>query len=90
VDKTYRALMTSARGAAVKPLPFCADAKLRDRLLDGARALDGVQKALADYLETKRLAFPRFFFLRCGGEHRGRGRETDRGDDAWREHTTVA
>ncbi|KAL0116299.1 hypothetical protein PUN28_011253 [Cardiocondyla obscurior] len=37
--------------------------KLLDRLEELQRQLDICEKALSDYLETKRLAFPRFYFI---------------------------
>jgi hypothetical protein len=49
---------------------MCASQKLLDQLSEGNKLLEAVQKGLADYLETKRLAF-----ARCGeplqGEQRG-------------------
>lgn len=39
----------------------CASQKLLDQLVESNKLLDSVQKGLADYLETKRLAF-----ARCG------------------------
>ena len=44
-------------------MEFCDDEKLLKKLSDSAVLLDQVQKGLNDYLETKRLYFPRFFFL---------------------------
>ncbi len=44
-------------------LQVCASQKLLDSFVEANKLLESVQKGLADYLETKRLAFPRFFFL---------------------------
>lgn len=40
-----------------------ADEELLKTLKESNKLLEQVQKGLADYLETKRLAFPRFYFL---------------------------
>jgi hypothetical protein len=45
------------------PLQTCANQKLLDQFTEANKLLEAVQKGLADYLETKRLAFARFFFL---------------------------
>ena len=37
--------------------------KLLQKLQENLKNLETVQKGLSDYLETKRIAFPRFFFL---------------------------
>lgn len=37
--------------------------KLLDRLEELERQLNICEKALSDYLETKRLAYPRFYFI---------------------------
>lgn len=42
---------------------LCGSQRLLDSFLEGNKLLDAVQKGLSDYLETKRLAFARFFFL---------------------------
>ena len=44
-------------------LKLCDDRTLLEQFKESNRVLDGVQKGLADYLELKRLAFARFFFL---------------------------
>jgi dynein heavy chain len=39
---------------------MCGSQKLLDQFVEGNKLLDSVQKGLADYLETKRLAFARW------------------------------
>lgn len=46
-----------------KILITCADRKLLESLKDCNHLLDVVQKGLSEYLETKRIVFPRFYFL---------------------------
>ena len=62
VNKHWLALMrkTNADATALK----CATApKLLEKLQSSNATLDKIQKNLEDYLEMKRAAFPRFFFL---------------------------
>ncbi|GLC47993.1 hypothetical protein PLESTB_000047400 [Pleodorina starrii] len=62
VDQSWRELMESTSQS-----PTCTDvAEERDKLMalqEANRLLEEIQKGLAAYLELKRLAFPRFFFL---------------------------
>eukprot|EP01018_Ginkgo_biloba_P007248 Gb_31258 [translate_table: standard] len=44
-------------------LTMCSSKKLLEQFRESNKLIDMVQKGLADYLETKRLAFSRFFFL---------------------------
>uniref|UniRef100_A0A6I8N290 Dynein axonemal heavy chain 1 n=1 Tax=Ornithorhynchus anatinus TaxID=9258 RepID=A0A6I8N290_ORNAN len=44
-------------------ISVCPDRRLLENLRDSNKLLDQVQKGLSDYLETKRRAFPRFYFL---------------------------
>ena len=62
VDKDYKELMYRARTKKLA-IPVCCEPGTLDMLKDDNRILDEVQKKLEDYLETKRSAFPRFYFL---------------------------
>jgi dynein heavy chain, axonemal len=62
VDKYWRTTMTAA-SRGVLAVRFCDDVRLCERLKEGNKLLEAVQKGLADYLETKRAGFSRFYFL---------------------------
>ena len=62
IDRTFKAIMT-----ATSKNPNVVDACTADNRLQVLVALsdrlDSCQKSLSDYLDTKRCAFPRFFFI---------------------------
>nr|XP_015207526.1 PREDICTED: dynein heavy chain 3, axonemal-like [Lepisosteus oculatus] len=62
VDRTWRELMhdSEQEGDVLKLL---SQRPLLDRLRQAQDMLEEIQKGLSDYLERKRLFFPRFFFL---------------------------
>ncbi|DBA03742.1 TPA: hypothetical protein N0F65_004159 [Lagenidium giganteum] len=62
VDKNWRQTLAAAKQ---KPsaINFCNNEKLLDRFQESNRFLEQVQKGLSDFLETKRSAFSRFYFL---------------------------
>lgn len=62
VDKYWRSTMQSAQ-KGVLAIRFCDDVRLLERFKEGNKLLEMVQKGLADYLETKRAGFSRFYFL---------------------------
>ena len=49
--------------SGVLAVKFCDDVRLLERFREGNKLLEMVQKGLADYLETKRAGFSRFYFL---------------------------
>ena len=62
VDKNWRQeLLKGTRKPAA--LAFCSNERLLKMFKESAVFLDLVQKGLSDYLETKRGAFARFYFL---------------------------
>ncbi len=62
VDKNWRQTVSSAK-AKPKAIDFCSNEKLLQKFQESNKFLDMVQKGLSEYLETKRGAFARFYFL---------------------------
>ncbi|KXZ54227.1 hypothetical protein GPECTOR_5g319 [Gonium pectorale] len=62
VDRMWRKTTETAKRNPLV-LKVCASQKLLDSFIEANKLLESVQKGLAEYLETKRLAFARFFFL---------------------------
>ena len=62
VDRVWRQRMQQAKDST-KALNFFDVANLLDNFTKANESLDLVQKGLSDYLETKRQAFARFYFL---------------------------
>ena len=62
VDRQWRKTLERV-AAAPHVLTFCDDEQLLEQWLKSNAELERVQKNLADYLETKRTAFARFYFL---------------------------
>ena len=61
-SKYWRTTMSSAV-KKVQAIKFCDDQGILERFREGNKLLELVQKGLADYLETKRAGFSRFYFL---------------------------
>ncbi|KAL7754340.1 hypothetical protein RI367_000321 [Sorochytrium milnesiophthora] len=62
VDKTWRDIMRSCSETPVI-MQFTNTPNLLTRLKESNTLLEDIQKGLNEYLEKKRIAFPRFFFL---------------------------
>jgi len=62
VDRMWRRSLQEAKSHP-HMLAVCTNKTQLEQFIDANKQLDTVQKGLADYLETKRLAFARFFFL---------------------------
>ncbi|KAI6649612.1 Dynein heavy chain 1, axonemal [Oopsacas minuta] len=61
-ERIWNAIMKSAK-ANPKIIQLCPDYKLLDSLKECITLLEQIEKGLNEYLETKRRAFPRFYFL---------------------------
>ncbi|XP_023368810.1 dynein heavy chain 1, axonemal [Otolemur garnettii] len=62
MERIWRKIMKNAYENR-EVINVCSDQRLLDSLRDCNKLLDLVQKGLSEYLETKRGAFPRFYFL---------------------------
>ena len=62
VDRLWRKTLDRV-GKAPKIIAFCNDDELLEQWIKSNNELERVQKNLSDYLETKRAAFARFYFL---------------------------
>ncbi|KAL3318377.1 Dynein heavy chain 1, axonemal [Cichlidogyrus casuarinus] len=62
MDRIWRKVMKAAQNST-SVMTFCPDARLLTNLKECNKLLEAVLKGLSEYLEAKRQAFPRFFFL---------------------------
>ena len=62
VDKSWRELMRKTKDFP-NALRAATEEGVLEMLQNNNQQLEKIQKSLEDYLETKRLAFPRFYFL---------------------------
>ncbi|KAM6980842.1 dynein axonemal heavy chain 1 [Aplochiton taeniatus] len=62
MERTWRKVMKAANDNR-QVIELCPDPRLLENLKDCNKLLELVQKGLSEYLETKRGAFPRFYFL---------------------------
>ncbi|VDM31966.1 unnamed protein product [Hydatigera taeniaeformis] len=62
MEKIWRKVMKIAHGQP-NVITLCPDSRILNNLRECNNLLEQVQKGLSEYLETKRQAFPRFFFL---------------------------
>ncbi|CAH0663656.1 unnamed protein product [Spodoptera exigua] len=62
MERIWRRIMSSA-AACPKIMIICPDSRLLDSLTEAIHLLEVVSRGLNDYMELKRLRFPRFFFL---------------------------
>uniref|UniRef100_A0A8C0W387 Dynein axonemal heavy chain 1 n=1 Tax=Castor canadensis TaxID=51338 RepID=A0A8C0W387_CASCN len=62
MERIWRKIMKNAYENR-EVINVCPDQRLLESLRDCNKLLDLVQKGLSEYLETKRSAFPRFYFL---------------------------
>ncbi|XP_027011591.1 dynein axonemal heavy chain 1 isoform X2 [Tachysurus fulvidraco] len=62
MERTWRKVMKAAHDNR-QVIELCPDQRLLNNLRECNKLLEQVQKGLSEYLETKRGAFPRFYFL---------------------------
>ncbi|XP_052133206.1 dynein axonemal heavy chain 1-like, partial [Frankliniella occidentalis] len=62
MERFWRRIMKTASDYP-KPVAICPDKRLLEQLKENRALLEQVLKGLSDYLEGKRMAFPRFYFL---------------------------
>ncbi|KAL4719863.1 hypothetical protein ACJJTC_005155 [Scirpophaga incertulas] len=62
MERIWRRIMSSAF-ACPKIMLICPDSRLMDSLVEARHLLSVVSRGLNEYMEMKRLRFPRFFFL---------------------------
>ncbi|XP_050357868.1 dynein axonemal heavy chain 1-like [Nymphalis io] len=62
MERIWRRIM-SAAAACPKIMLICPDSRLLDSLVEARHLLAVVSRGLNEYMELKRLRFPRFFFL---------------------------